>query len=284
MEIRLDGRVIVVTGGTRGVGRAAVEKLAGCGAQVVFQGRNTEAAKEAVAAGAKVGPEPIFVAGDLGDYGSISKLVEYAWDRFGRLDGALGSGQPSPETHPAEASQMRVFNELSPEDIEGSLRLGLLPRAYLVHAASRFMKMQGYGKIVLITTDAGRVPTPGESMIGTAAAGVIYLTRSAGMELARDGVRLNAVAISITSGTPSYERFEALLSGAPTPERITKVEDTPLNELEGNILRRIEKRMAFGIGSAAEVAEVVAFLLAPESDGITGATVSLNRGGYFPSY
>ncbi len=89
--------------------------------------------------------------------------------------------------------------------------------------------------------------------------------------MARDGVRVNAVAITITKDTPGYDK---------SLQRRTEGTAGMLDR----VFERIEARAPFGLGTAAETAELIAFLLAPESDGITGATFSINRGGYFPVY
>jgi 3-oxoacyl-[acyl-carrier protein] reductase len=149
---------------------------------------------------------------------------------------------------------------------------GALGRLFLFRAAAEVMAPSGYGKVVLVTTDAGRVPTPGESMIGAAAASLMFLARAAGRELTRDGIRVNTVAISLTKDTPGYDRFAAKRSGGGD------------RDLHVKAFEKLESRMPFGLASADEIADLVTYLVAPESDGITGATFSVNRGGYFPTY
>ena len=107
-------------------------------------------------------------------------------------------------------------------------------------------------------------------MIGAAAASVVFLARAAGRELARDGIRVNALAITLTKDTPGYERFA---------EKRQVEQDVHVKAFS-----KLESRMPFGLGTATEAADLACFLVAPESDGITGATLSINRGGYFPTY
>jgi 3-oxoacyl-[acyl-carrier protein] reductase len=246
------------------VGRAVVVKLCASGANVMFQGRDHDAAKATVDEAGKGGTTPVFVPGDLYDYGSVGGLCDAAVDRFGALHGAVGNGMRS-------FPRARLFRETDPSDLLGYFEQGALHRAYLAHAAALRMAERGYGKIVLVTSDGGRVPTPSESMIGTAAAAVVYLSRAVAREVARDGVRINTVAITLTKDTPGYDTA------------LRRRADGTGGTL-GRVFERIEASMPFGLGTASETAEIIAFLLGSESDGITGATFSINRGGYFPVY
>lgn len=262
----LEDRVIAVTGGTRGVGRSVVARLCALGARVVFQGRDKDAAQEVIDLAASAGTTPVFVPGDLYDPSSARELVATAIERFGGLHGAVGNGMTS-------APPARLFLEMDPADFASYFHHGALHRLYLAHAAAREMAAAGYGKIVLITSDAGRMPTPSESMIGATAASLIFATRALGRELSRDGVRVNTVAITLTKGTPSFERVQRRRAegGTETPTLLSAF-DT------------LAKRMPFGLGEPDEVAGIVAFYLSPATDGISGSTVSVNRGAYFPSY
>jgi 3-oxoacyl-[acyl-carrier protein] reductase len=263
----LEDRVFVVTGGTRGIGRAVVLTLAAAGAKVLFQGRDLEAADEVIAA---TGGEARFVPGDLYDPEAMTALVATAYDEHGRLDGAVGNGMRS-EPKP------KLFLEMRPEDFGSYFHHGAVPKLYLAQAAARRMAEAGYGKIVWVTSDAGRQPTTSETMIGTTAAALIFATRALAKELVRDGIRVNTVAITLTEGTPGFQRIEARRAaradgvGTESPQLLSAFD-------------KLTARMPFGLGQPQEVADLVSFLLAPVSDGITGATLSVNRGAYFPAY
>ena len=266
MECDIAGRVVVVTGGTKGVGRAVVAKLARGGACVVFQGRDEAAADSLIGELSGVEVPPVFVAADLYEYDDVARVVRTAVDTFGRLDGAVGSGMSG------SGAGFRPFREIEPDFFLEYYKSGALARLFLLRAAAEVMAPRKYGKVVLVTTDAGRVPTPGESMIGAAAASLVFVARAAGRELTRDGIRVNTVAISLTRDTPGYDRFAAKRdAGGPA-------------DLHVKAFQKLEQRMPFGLATAAEVADLVMYLIAPESDGVTGATFSVNRGGYFPAY
>jgi 3-oxoacyl-[acyl-carrier protein] reductase len=254
-----------VTGGTKGVGRATVQTLAASGAHVVFQGRDRDAAREVVQSIAPGLPQPTFVPGDLYDADNLAHLVSVAVDRHGRIDGAVGSGMSG------TSGGIRPFREIAAADIIRYFESGALGRMLLLHAVAGPMAAHGYGKVVFVTTDAGRVPTPGESLIGAAAASVIYFTRAVARELAGDGIRVNSLAITITKDTPGYDGFAAK-------------RDAGERDVHVKAFEKIEARAPFGLGTAAQAADVATFLLAPGSDGMTGATLSLNQGAYFPTY
>jgi 3-oxoacyl-[acyl-carrier protein] reductase len=256
---------VVVVGGTGGVGRHVVRRCCAAGANVVFLGRDADAAASLVA---ECGPaEPVFFRGDLADPASLAALFDTAAERFGQIHGAVASGGPK------GTAGFKPFREMAPEDLPAYFASGALPKLQVVLAATRAMAPHRYGKVVIVTTDAGRVPTPGESMIGAAAASLVFATRAVARELARDGIRLNTVGISLTTGTPAHERHAA---AAARPDADAA--------MRTSVFTKLEQKMPFGLASAAEVAGYVAFLLGPESDGMTGATLSVNRGGYFPSY
>lgn len=264
MEIDLKERTIVVTGGTSGIGRATVLKLCASGANVVFQGRDIDSAKETISAAAEIGTTPVFIAGDLYNYDSMAELCATAAEQFGGLHGAVANGMRK-EPRPV------LFRDTAPEDFLGYFDQGSIPKAYLAHAAAPYMASDNYGKIVFITTDGGRVPTPSETMIGSAAAAVIYMSRALAKEMSRDGIRVNCVGITLTKDTPGYNNS------------MQRRADGTGGTLD-KAFAKLEEKMPFGLGSADEVANLVSFLLGAESDGMTGATYSINRGGYFPVY
>lgn len=261
----LNGLSVAVTGGTKGIGRAAVAALAANGARVVFQGSDEAAGRE-IERGCTEGPgEAFFVRGDLMQFADARRLVDEACRRFGRLDVYVSSGGPR-EPRPV------LFREMQgPEDSLAMLQSRLLPRLNGLHAAVPVMRDQGRGKIVLLTTDAARTPTPSESMVGAAGAAIISLTRSLAKELARDGIRINAVATTITSGTPPYDAYLA----AKEENR----DDTLVKAFS-----KAHAQVGFRINTAQDLADYILFLASPASDQITGSTMSINGGLSFPSY
>lgn len=264
MKADLRDRVAVVIGGTAGIGRAIVLKYAECGAQVVFMGRSQTSAGEVIAAAAGADRVPHFIAGDLYEYDDVAAVMKSASDTFGKIDIAVASGG-------AREPKAALFGDIPKDDLVRFYRTHAHHRVYALHAAFPYMKANRYGKLICVTTDAGRMPTPSESMIGAAAASVIFLTRALAREFARWGVRVNAISTSLTAGTPVYDIF--------TRERAAG-SDAILNKA----FNKIEEQAPFGLNTPADLAELALYLASTESDKLSGATLSVNGGISFPQY
>lgn len=255
-----------VTGGTRGIGRAIVKTFALNGARVAFQGRKAEAATSLVdECRTEHAGEVLFVPGDVSSFEDAQALVSAAVDRFGRLDVYVSSGAP-------RQPPPRLFADVfSPQESFELIQSRLMPRLNGLHAAVPCMRKQGFGKIILIGTDAARTPTPSESMVGAAGASVIFLTRALAKELAGYGIRINTVATTITSGTPSYEAY--LAAKASNSDAVIF-----------KVFSKAHEKASFRINSPEDIAGYVRFLASPASDQISGSTMSINGGLSFPSY
>jgi 2-hydroxycyclohexanecarboxyl-CoA dehydrogenase len=261
----LQGLSVAVTGGTKGIGRAIVLTLVANGAKVVFQGTDAQAASDIEEECARLEGHAVFKPGNLLDFEDTKALVDEACRRFGRLDVCISSGGPR-EPSP------KLFKEMaSPAESMAMLQSRLMPRLNGIHAATPVMISQGFGKIILLTTDAARTPTPSESMIGAAGAALMFLTRSLAKELVGHGIRVNAVATTITQGTPPYDAYLA------AREQIS----------DATIVKAFAKahhKVGLRINTAQDIADYVLFLASPASDQITGSTMSINGGLSFPSY
>jgi 3-oxoacyl-[acyl-carrier protein] reductase len=130
-----------------------------------------------------------------------------------------------------------------------------------VHAALPALRENG-GSVVLLTTDAGRYATPGESVLGAVGASVIIMTKVLAKELGRFRIRCNSVALALTVGTPTWDRRIAAGEG-----------------FERDLVKKVVERFPFGRPpSAGEVAAVAVFLASDAAAQVTGQTISVNGG------
>lgn len=253
----LQSSIALVTGATAYIGRAIALELARRGAHVVVNGRNAEAGLAVAQEIAAAGGSAEFEAADLGDRAAVHAMVGRIVQRHGRLDvlAASGAGASS------DSLAFKLFMDMSGEDFDTYIRSHWLSRAHVIQAAAAAMRTRKRGKIVAIGTDAGRVATVGESFIGGATGGMMQMCRVLARELGRDGIRINAVAMSyIADAEPRWGGASPALAGH-----------------HDGMLQNLKKRMLFPV-HCADIARAAAFFAGPESDAITGQTLSVNGG------
>lgn len=241
IEIDLSGRVALVTGGARGVGRGITERLLAAGARVAVCGRSTP--EEGTL------PEGVlFVAADVTDPDSVAALVDTVVAELGSLDVAVNNAGGSPGTDAATAS---------PRFSQKILALNLTSALHVAQAANRVMQDQEHGgSIVNVTSLSGMRPSPGTAAYGAAKAGLINLTTSLAMEWAPK-VRLNCVS----AGMVRTELFEQYYGG---PEGAAAVAATvPLQR----------------VAEPADVGNAVAWLASDLAGFVSGANLVVHGGG-----
>jgi 2-hydroxycyclohexanecarboxyl-CoA dehydrogenase len=247
------GKAALITGGSEGIGLRVAEQLAEAGAHVFINGRSAERGERAVAKLRELSQDVQFISGDCASYQDVATVVDRVRSAAGRLDilisaGAEGEVGPTP------------FAQLTPEQIESEFRKRLFPRIFPVHAAWPALRENG-GSVVLLTTDAGRYATPGESVLGAIGASIIMMTKALAKEFSRDKIRVNSIALALTSDTPTWDRAFA--------------EDG----FWRNLGTKVVERFPFGRPPAAdEVAAVAVFLASDAASQVTGQTVSVNGG------
>jgi 3-oxoacyl-[acyl-carrier protein] reductase len=220
---------------------------------VFINGRSVERGKRAEATLRDAGHDVRFIAGDCASIPDAAAVVDTACSSAGRLDVLISAGARG-ETGPAP------FARMTPQQIEDEFRMLLMPRVLPVHAAVPALRESG-GAVVLLTTEAGRQVTPGETVLGAVGASVIMLTKTLAKELGRDRIRVNGVALSLTSDTPTWDRLAA---GAG---------------FERDLFTKLVGRFPFGRPpSADEAAAVTVFLASAAAAQVTGQTISVNGG------
>lgn len=175
MSVDLTGRVVLVTGGTKGLGRGLAQAFRAAGAGVMTCARN-----------APEGANDDFVAADLRDAAAAAQVIDATIARFGRLDVAVNNAGGSPPAPAATAS---------PRFIEKIVALNLLAPFYVAQAAHAAMAAQPDGGLIInIGSLSGQRPSPGSAAYGAAKAGLANLTQSLAMEWA-PAVRVNSVTV-----------------------------------------------------------------------------------------
>ena len=242
------GRVAVVTGGTRGVGRGIAAAFLSAGAEVVVCGRT--APDDPVGA---AGRQATFVATDVRNQEEVAALVEGTVARHGRLDVLVNNAGGSPSVPSSEASG-RFFTSV--------VALNLVAPFLCAQAANAVMQDQDEGgAVVNISSVSALRPSPGTAAYGAAKAGLLNLTRSLAVEWAPK-VRVNAVV----AGLLETEAAESHYGGA-----------------EG--LRTVAATVPLGrLGTPPDVAAVCLFLASPLAAYVTGAAVEAHGGGEWPAY
>jgi len=242
----LEGMAILVTGGSRGIGRAIVEELASQGAHVAFTyAANTRAAEEVTHHLHASGREVAAFQADARDLKRAQEVVAQTIERFGRLDGVVNN---------AGITKDKALMLMSPEEWKDVIDVNLTGTFNACRAAIVTFMKQRAGRIVNITSVAGLAGMARQVNYSASKAGIIGLTRALAKEVAGHGVTVNAIA-------PGYIETEMVTS------------------LDVKRLEEARQRIPLGrFGQPSEVAALTAFLLSDRGAYITGQTFVLDGG------
>jgi 3-oxoacyl-[acyl-carrier protein] reductase len=202
MDLGIAGRVALVTGSSRGLGRAAAASLSREGAAVVLSARGVDALREAE--GAMPG-DAFAVADDVTDPEAPGRLVEAAMGRFGGLDILVANAGGPPAARALEVDD---------EALGAALNANLLASIRLVRAAVPHMRTRGWGRIVLIASRSVKQPIPELALSNTARTGLWAWAKTAAQDLVPDGITLNLAC----PGTHATERARSLGLSGPMGE------------------------------------------------------------------
>ena len=262
MAADLAGRIAVVTGASKGIGRAIALELAAGGASVVLNARGRDALESVAGDIRSRGAAVETVAADVATPAGCTAVVAAARARFGRVDilvNNAGKGTPKPILEQTDA------------DWQASLELNLLSAVRLSLACVPMMRAQGGGRIINISSRVGRQPDPYFAPYAAAKAALINFTKSLANAFAKDGVLVNCVV-------PGLVRTEAVEEAAAASARAT---GKSVDEVFAATLAK--RPIPIGrMGEPSDVSGLVVFLAGPRAAWITGSTFTVD-GGIVPT-
>jgi len=247
-EFSLTGKVAIITGASRGIGRAIALRLAQAGARVTVCSRKLENVEKVAEEIRAAGGEALAVQAHVGYADQVEAMVERAVEAFGRVDIAVNNAATNPHFGPILTADEGQWDKILDTNLKSVFRVA--------KAVAPHMKARGGGKIINVASVAGLRPFPAMGIYSVSKAGVIMLTQVLALELASDNIQVNCIAPGVIK-----TRFSQVLWQTPQlAEPILK--GTPLGRF----------------GKPEDVAGLALFLASPASDYVTGAVFVVDGG------
>lgn len=184
-SFRLDNRVALITGGSRGLGLGMALALAHSGADVTIVSRNKEELDKAAALLQTKGRQAYTIAADVGDIAQVQNLVPQVIERFGRLDILVNA---------AGINIRQPFDTFTPEDWDRLININSKSAFFLSQAAARVMRAQGKGKIINVGSIAFDLLLPNVALYGVSKNALRGMTKALAIELAKDNIQVNSIS------------------------------------------------------------------------------------------
>ncbi|MBO0708243.1 MAG: SDR family oxidoreductase [Candidatus Dormibacteraeota bacterium] len=254
MDLELQGKVAVITGGSDGLGAATAARLVEEGARVAICGRDRGRLDSTAARLREAGGDVLAVQADVTQADDVDRFIASVVDRWGHIDGLVNN---------AGTSAALPFPEVSDEVLERDLQLKLFGAGRASRAAYPHLRTAGGGAIVNVLAIAGKTPGAASAPTSVSRAAGMALTKVLSKEWGKDGIRVNGVLVGlIESG--QWER-RAAQRGVPVAEvyeEMARNSPIPLGR----------------VGRASEFADVVTFLLSARSSYLTGTAINVDGG------
>lgn len=254
MKLELQDKVVLVTGGTSGLGFASAERLLAEGARVALCGRDAARCEQAERRLAGGPGEVLALPADVGRGEDVERFVAAAVVRWGRIDGLINN---------AGSAAAGAIGDTPDDFWEADLQVKVLGAVRLIRAALPQLREAGGGSIVNVLNVGARAARGGSLPTAASRAAGLAITKALSKELGPDGVRVNAILV----GLVKTEQWERRAAGLETPverlhERMLAANDVSLGRL----------------GEASEFADLAAFLLSPRASYISGSSINLDGG------
>lgn len=244
---------VVILGGTAGVGLETAVQFARQGARIALLGRNPDrgqAARDGVRKRIP-GAQVHFIQVDATDPNGALEAERTARENLGGVDVLVCATGPS--------RPPQLLGQIPMDDLKSRLNEIVLPPMHMMHAALPAMRAQEFGAIVNVASDAAKVATPGETLIGAAMAAIVMFSKAAALEEKRNGIRINLLTPSLIAGTPGA----ALISADP---------------FSAKMFEKAVGMAHLGVAEAEDLAAMAVFLASPSARRITGQAISINGG------
>jgi NAD(P)-dependent dehydrogenase (short-subunit alcohol dehydrogenase family) len=248
IEFSLEGKVALVTGASRGIGRAIALRLAQAGAQVVVCSRKLESVQSVAAEIESAGGKALAVQAHIGRTDDVTALVARVVEGIGRVDVVVNNAATNPHFGPLLTADDGQWMKIFDTNVMGAVRV--------CRAVAPHMEKQGGGKIVNLTSIAGLRPSPGMGVYGVSKAALIMLTQTLAMELGRANIQVNAIAPGVikTRFSSALWQTEAIASSI--------LASTPMGRF----------------GEVNDLTSAALYLASPASDYMTGAVIPIDGG------
>jgi NAD(P)-dependent dehydrogenase (short-subunit alcohol dehydrogenase family) len=260
MDMGLDDKVAIITGGSEGIGKAAALGMAKEGAKVIIVARRQEVLDQA-ATEIRTATEGVVLplAADVSDKGAASRVVQAALDNYGRVDILVNN---------AGTSMAKEFEEVSDEDWDYDFELKVWGAVRLIRESIPEMRKVGGGRIINVTNLGGRTPGPASMPTSISRAAGIGITKGLSKDLAKDNILVSTVCIGLVKSGQHERRYQRLIETDPSLTMDQFWDDTV--QRRGVPLGRMAE--------ASEAGDVITFLASERASYLTGIAVNIDGG------